>query len=230
RPDADGARPHTPTRRAGPRGAVRVPQHERRLRGRRPDHRALPRSRGSGAASRERKRRLMAKVDETVPPESDVQTEQAARQAELAVPAEIAADSVGEYFRTSLARVKAGESGVLPVIAGLILISILFESLDSKFLTAGNLVNLLIQAAVFSLLAMGEVFVLLLGEIDLSVGFVAGLGGVIMADLASPAHGWPWWGAIPAALLACAGIGILQGTIITRIGLPSFVVTLAGLL
>jgi D-xylose transport system permease protein len=172
----------------------------------------------------------MAKVDETVPPESDVQTEQAARQAELAVPAEIAADSVGEYFRTSLARVKAGESGVLPVIAGLILISILFESLDSKFLTAGNLVNLLIQAAVFSLLAMGEVFVLLLGEIDLSVGFVAGLGGVIMADLASPAHGWPWWGAIPAALLACAGIGILQGTIITRIGLPSFVVTLAGLL
>ena len=77
---------------------------------------------------------------------------------------------------------------------------------------------------------MGEVFVLLLGEIDLSVGFVAGLGGVIMADLASPAHGWPWWSAIIAALLACAGIGILQGTIITRIGLPSFVVTLAGLL
>ncbi len=155
----------------------------------------------------------MAKIDETVePPEADVQTEQAARQAELAVPAEITADSVGEYFRASLARVKAGESGVLPVIAGLILVSIFFESLDSKFLTAGNLVNLLVQAAVFSLLAMGEVFVLLLGEIDLSVGFVAGLGGV------------------PAALLACAGIGILQGTIITRIGLPSFVVTLAGLL
>ena len=173
----------------------------------------------------------MAKVDETVPPpEPDVQTEHAARQAELAVPAEITADSVGEYFRASLARVKAGESGVLPVIAGLILVSIFFESLDSKFLTAGNLVNLLVQAAVFSLLAMGEVFVLLLGEIDLSVGFVAGLGGVIMADLASPAHGWPWYGAIPAALLACAGIGILQGTIITRIGLPSFVVTLAGLL
>ena len=54
---------------------------------------------------------------------------------------------------------------------------------------------------------MGEVFVLLLGEIDLSIGFVAGIGGVIMADLASPAHGWPWWAAITAALLACAGIG-----------------------
>ena len=179
----------------------------------------------------ERGRRLMAKIDENVGAQEEVAlTEQAARQAELGVPAEIAADSVGDYFRSSIARIKAGEAGILPVIAGLLLVSIFFESLDSKFLTAGNLVNLLVQAAVFSLLAMGEVFVLLLGEIDLSVGFVAGLGGVIMADLASPAHGWPWWGAIPAALLACAGIGILQGTIITRIGLPSFIVTLAGLL
>ena len=136
----------------------------------------------------------MAKVDETVGgPSRTPRPSNAARQAELAVPAEITADSVGDYFRASIARIKAGESGVLPVIAGLLLVSIFFESLDSKFLTAGNLVNLLVQAAVFSLLAMGEVFVLLLGEIDLSVGFVAGLGGVIMADLASPAHGWPWW-------------------------------------
>jgi D-xylose transport system permease protein len=174
----------------------------------------------------------MAKVDETVEvSEAEAaQTEEAARQAELALPAELAAGSASEYLRTSLARVKAGESGILPVVAGLILISILFESLDSKFLTAGNLVNLLVQAAVFSLLAMGEVWVLLLGEIDLSVGFVAGLGAVIMADLASPAHNWPWWSAITAALLICAGVGALQGTIITRIGLPSFVVTLAGLL
>ena len=174
----------------------------------------------------------MAKVDETVEvSEAEAaHTEEAARQAELALPAELAAGSAGEYLRTSLARVKAGESGILPVVAGLILISILFESLDSKFLTAGNLVNLLVQAAVFSLLAMGEVWVLLLGEIDLSVGFVAGLGAVIMADLAGPAHNWPWWSAITAALLICAGVGALQGTIITRIGLPSFVVTLAGLL
>src|SRR4249919_2876566 len=154
----------------------------------------------------------------------------AERRAELAMPASIAAGSVREYARSSLARVKSGQSGVLPVVGGMILIAVLFQSLDSKFLTAGNLVNLLVQAAVFSLLAMGEVFVLLLGEIDLSVGFVAGLSGVIMADLASPAHGWPWWSAITAALLVCAGVGALQGTIITRIGLPSFVVTLAGLL
>ena len=173
----------------------------------------------------------MAKVDETVEAqEGEVLEEEAARQAELALPAELAAESVGDYFRSALVRVKAGESGILPVVAGLILISILFESLDSKFLTAGNLVNLLVQAAVFSLLAMGEVWVLLLGEIDLSVGYVAGLGAVIMADLAGPAHSWPWWSAITAALLICAGVGALQGTIITRIGLPSFVVTLAGLL
>jgi D-xylose transport system permease protein len=174
----------------------------------------------------------MARVDETVTrPEADeAQTEAAAREAELAVPAELAAGSVGEYVRGSIARIRAGDSGILPVVGGLILISILFESLDSKFLTAGNLVNLLVQAAVFSLLAMGEVFVLLLGEIDLSVGYVAGLGAVVMADLAGPAHGWPWWSAIAAALLVTACIGLIQGLIITLVGLPSFVVTLAGLL
>ena len=174
----------------------------------------------------------MAKVDETVtrPEPDEAQTETAAREAELAVPAELAAGSVGEYIRGSLARIRAGESGILPVVGGLILISILFESLDSKFLTAGNLVNLLVQAAVFSLLAMGEVFVLILGEIDLSIGFVAGLGAVIMADLLSPSHDWPWWSAVAAALIVCTGIGALQGAIITLVGLPSFVVTLAGLL
>src|SRR6476659_2948472 len=163
------------------------------------------------------------------PPPNETTTA-SARRAELALPPEIAAGSVREYLGSSMARLRSGQSGVLPVVGGMVLISILFQSLDSKFLTAGNLVNLLLQAAVFSLLAMGEVFVLLLGEIDLSVGFVAGLGGVIMADLASPAHGWPWWSAITAALLACAGIGLVQGTIVTRIGLPSFIVTLAGLL
>ena len=173
----------------------------------------------------------MAQLDEpTTQQEEEAQSEAAARQAELAVPAELAAGSVGEYFRASFARIKAGESGILPVVAGLILISILFQSLDSKFLTAGNLVNLLVQAAVFSLLAMGEVFVLLLGEIDLSIGYVAGLGAVIMSDLAGPHHNWPWWASIGAALLCTAGIGLIQGLIITLLGLPSFIVTLAGLL
>jgi D-xylose transport system permease protein len=78
---------------------------------------------------------------------------------------------------------------------------------------------------------MAEVFVLLLGEIDLSAGFVGGVGGIIAAEAVTSAHGsYPWWVACLAALLVCALIGAFQGTIITRLGLPSFVVTLAGLL
>src|ERR1017187_7156817 len=141
-----------------------------------------------------------------------------------------AADSAAAYLRASLVRIKGGETGVLPVVAGLLLVSVLFQSLNSNFLTAGNLVNLLVQAAVFSLLAMGEVFALLLGEIDLSIGFVAGVSAVVMAKLVQPTVGWPWWAAIIAALVVCALIGVLQGSLIARIGLPSFVVTLAGLL
>jgi D-xylose transport system permease protein len=86
-----------------------------------------------------------------------------------------------------------------------------------------------VQAAVFSILAMGQVFALLLGEIDLSIGFVAGLSAVIMAERVEPSVGWPWWLAILAALAVCAAIGALQGSLITRLGLPSFVVTLGGL-
>jgi len=176
----------------------------------------------------------VSKIDEPAPERPEGPDEElsgtAARRAEMAVPAELVAGSAGEYLRASLARVKSGDAGILPVVGGLILISILFQSLNSNFLTAQNLVNLLVQAAVFSLLAMAEVFVLLLGEIDLSVGFVAAIGGVLMADAVGPHHGWPWWLAIGAALLACAGIGLIQGLIITRIGLPSFVVTLAGFL
>ncbi len=143
---------------------------------------------------------------------------------------EATVDTVGGYLRASIVRIRGGETGVLPVVAGLVLVSVLFQSLNGHFLTAGNLVNLLVQAAVFSLLAMGEVFALLLGEIDLSIGFVAGLSAVVMAELARPTVGWPWWAAIAAALVVSALIGLVQGTLITRIGLPSFVVTLAGLL
>jgi D-xylose transport system permease protein len=173
----------------------------------------------------------MAKIDEPTPiPQAEELTEAAEAKAQLAVSPELVAGSVSEYFRASLSRIRAGQTGVLPVIAGLLLVSIVFQSMNSHFLTAANLVNLLVQAAVFSVLAMGEVYALLLGEIDLSIGFVSGLGGVVMAELVKPSLGWPWWAAIAAALLVCAAIGALQGSIITRVGLPSFVVTLAGLL
>jgi D-xylose transport system permease protein len=173
----------------------------------------------------------VAKIDEPAPiPQAEELTEAAEAKAQLAVSPELVAGSVSEYFRASLSRIRAGQTGVLPVIAGLLLVSIVFQSMNSHFLTSANLVNLLVQAAVFSVLAMGEVYALLLGEIDLSIGFVSGLGGVVMAELVKPSFGWPWWAAIAAALLVCAAIGALQGSIITRVGLPSFVVTLAGLL
>jgi D-xylose transport system permease protein len=170
----------------------------------------------------------MAKIDEpNVSPEEE---ELGDEDITSAVPAELVSDSVGGYLRASFSRIRGGETGVLPVVAGLLLVSILFQSLNSRFLTAGNLVNLLVQASVFSVLAMGEIYALLLGEIDLSIGFVGALGGIIMGELVQANTGWPWWAAILAGLVACALIGLVQGTIITRIGLPSFVVTLAGLL
>ena len=149
------------------------------------------------------------------------------------VPPEIVAGSLREYLRGWMARVRGGQSGVLPVVAGMVLIIVIFEviSPDHIFLSAGNIVNLFQQSAVFMVLAMAETFALLLGEIDLSVGFVAAVGGVIGVQLVQPTTtNWPWWAAIVAALLACALIGAVQGTLITRLGLPSFIVTLAGLL
>jgi D-xylose transport system permease protein len=172
----------------------------------------------------------MSKVEDPQAGNLEVVEEEADDKAILAVAPELVAHSLGEYMRGWLARVRGGDAGILPVVAGLIVISILFQTLNSKFLTAGNLVNLLIQGAPYMLLAMAEVYALLLGEIDLSIGYVAGLGGVITAELIKQATGWPWWAGIIGGLACCAAIGVFQGSLITRIGLPSFVVTLAGLL
>ncbi|MCU1457409.1 MAG: xylose transport system permease protein XylH [Actinomycetia bacterium] len=150
---------------------------------------------------------------------------------EAILPPDIAANSLPEYVKAWTLRIRAGDTGLLPVIVGLFLIAAIFQFLNSKFLSAGNLVNLLVQGSIYMLLAMAEVYVLLLGEIDLSAGFVAGVSGVITAELLTSQHGsWPWYFACLAALAACAVIGAFQGSLITRIGLPSFVVTLAGLL
>ena len=172
----------------------------------------------------------MSDLKEGPPLTPEPVTEAAASSAELAVAPELVANSLGEYLRAWAARIRAGDSGILPVIVGLIVIAIIFQSQNSNFLTAGNLVNLLVQGAAITLLGLGEVFALLLGEIDLSIGFVAGVAGVIAAELVAFPHNWPWWAAVGLALLVTAVIGLVQGTIITRLGLPSFVVTLAGLL
>jgi len=136
-----------------------------------------------------------------------------------------------ETAGASVKRVQGGGAGgVMPVVIGVIVIAVIFQSLNGHFLSTGNLVNLLVQASVFMLIGMGEVFVLLLGEIDLSLGYVAGIGGVVVTELVQVRTGWPWYAAIAAALVVTAAIGFLQGTLITRLRLPSFVVTLAGLL
>ena len=136
--------------------------------------------------------------------------------------------SLGGYLRTYIARVRSGDSGVLPVVGGLLLISIIFQFENSHFLTAENLVNLLQQGSIYMVMAMGIVFVLLLGEIDLSVGYVGLVGGAIAAEMLSADH--PLAIVVVVALATTAAIGFVQGLLITRLGLPSFVVTLAGLL
>jgi D-xylose transport system permease protein len=146
-------------------------------------------------------------------------------------PAPSSASGVGEYVSGWWTDVKSGQLGSLPIIVGLIVIAIVFQSQNDNFLTAGNFVNLIVQAAPIAIIAMGIVFVLLLGEIDLSVGFVSGVAGVIAAVLLIPdGNEVSTWVAIALALGAGLGIGTLHGLIITKIGIPSFVVTLAGLL
>jgi D-xylose transport system permease protein len=138
--------------------------------------------------------------------------------------------SLGAYVRAYVARVRSGDSGVLPVVCGLVLISIIFQASNSHFLGVANLVNWLQQASLYMVMSMGIVFVLLLGEIDLSAGYVGLVGGAIAAEMLSGTHPWPLALVIPVALLATAFIGFFQGILITRLGLPAFVVTLAGLL
>jgi D-xylose transport system permease protein len=139
----------------------------------------------------------------------------------------IVAESFGEYVSAMWQRIKAGESGVLPVVIGLILIIVIFQSKNGKFLSGGNLVNLMDQASFIMMLGMAEVFVLLLGEIDLSAGFNMAIGAMITAQLAAPPHNVPWFLAILAGLAACVVISTLIGLLITQLRLPSFIVTLA---
>jgi D-xylose transport system permease protein len=149
------------------------------------------------------------------------------------VPPEVIAQTLREYVRVNLLRIKSGESGMLPVLLGLVIVAVVFQTISPHhvFLSARNIVNLFQQSAVFMVLAMAEVFALLLGEIDLSIGYVGPVGAVIAVQLVQPVTtNWPWEPAIIVALLACALIGAVQGTLVTRLRLPSFIVTLAGLL
>lgn len=149
-------------------------------------------------------------------------------------PAEASAggtQTLNAYARSWWTGVKSGDLGSLPILVGLIIIALVFQTQNDRFLTASNFVNLLVQTAPYAVIAMGVTFVLLLGEIDLSIGFVSGVGGVLTALLLTPdGNEMATAPAIVIVLLAGLAIGTLHGLIITKIGVPSFVVTLAGLL
>ncbi|WP_017557587.1 sugar ABC transporter permease [Nocardiopsis baichengensis] len=129
----------------------------------------------------------------------------------------------------ALRRMRGGELGPAPVVVGLIVICAVFQLLHERFLSPQNLSNLTVQVAAVGLMTTGVIMVLLLGEIDLSIGSVAGASAAITAVLAVR-YGLPEWIAIAAAVLAGLGIGLIHGTIFAKVGVPAFVVTLAGLL
>ncbi|HEX4834089.1 MAG TPA: ABC transporter permease [Trebonia sp.] len=139
---------------------------------------------------------------------------------------DLLATSVGDYTRIWGRRIRSGESGALPVIVGLVAIVVFFWVKSPSFMTPRNLVNLMTQSAFIITLGMAEIFVLLLGDIDLAAGYTAACGAVVALWML--ALGDPWWAAVLASLAACAAYGALQGIITARLGLPSFVVTLAG--
>jgi len=138
-------------------------------------------------------------------------------------------DSLAAMARGFVDRVRSGDLGMLPVAVGLVVISIVFSALNPIFLAPNNLVNLLFDCATVGVISLGIVCVLVLGEIDLSVGSMSGLASAMVGVLWVN-QGWPIVGAILAALVVGAGVGLLYATLYNRLGMPSFVATLAGLL
>ena len=132
-------------------------------------------------------------------------------------------------LRDFLDRVRSGDLGSLPVVVGLIVICAIFESLNPIFRSPNNLVNLLFDCSTVGVISLGVVCVLMVGEIDLSVGSVSGLSsamlGVLWVQL-----GWPMGLAVAAALAVGFAIGCVYALLLNRLGMPSFVSTLSGLL
>jgi len=153
-----------------------------------------------------------------------------------AAPAEVQhspeSESIGAVVLRRWNAFRAGEVGSVPVVVALILLTIFFTSKNNVFFTSANFDNLIQQMAGTTAIAMGVVFVLLIGEIDLSIGYASGVVGVAVAEFsqAGTSHNFGGAAAIVLALLAGVAIGLIQGSWFAILGVPAFVVTLAGLL
>jgi D-xylose transport system permease protein len=152
--------------------------------------------------------------------------------ARLDIPVAVEPYTLGTALRRRFDALKAGDVGSLPVLIFMVAIIVFFTAKVSVFFTAVNFDNLIPQMAQVTVMAIGVVFVLLIGEIDLSIGYLSGVAGVVVAELQLPGsgHDFPWWVAILGALVTGAVIGAVQGSFVAFLGVPSFVVTLAGLL
>ena len=136
------------------------------------------------------------------------------------------AGTLGDAFRDYVNRLRGGDMGSLPAILGLVVLFVIFSLANDKFLTTNNLANLMTQSASICVLAMGLVFVLLLGEIDLSAGVTGGVTAAVVG-LTMVDHGQSWWIAVILGLIVGAAIGFVIGLLVSLLGIPSFVVTLA---
>ena len=149
------------------------------------------------------------------------------------IPPALVAQSLGQYMRAWLLQIRSGNSGVLPVVLAIVIVAVVFEIItpEHAFLRPSNLVFIFGLSTVYMVLAIAETAVLLLAEVDLSVGAVALIGGVIAFKLVQqPGADWPWWAALLAAFAICGAFGAAQGALVARLRIPSFVVTLAGFL
>jgi D-xylose transport system permease protein len=138
-------------------------------------------------------------------------------------------EGVGGAVTAFITRIRSGDLGMLPVAVGLVIISVVFTALNPVFLAPNNLVNLLFDCATVGIISLGIVCVLMLGEIDLSVGSMSGLASAIFGSLWIT-QGWPVEIAILAAIVSGMLVGLLYSFLYNRMGMPSFVATLAGLL
>ena len=138
-------------------------------------------------------------------------------------------ESLGTVARNYWSKVKSGDIGSLPAVLGLVALAAIFTTMSEFFFTNRNFANLLTQAAPVIVIAMGLVFVLLLGEIDLSAGYASGVAGAVLVLLITN-HDYPWYVALSISIGVGAVLGFLMGTLVSRVGIPSFVVTLSAFL